>query len=47
MQAIIMAGGRGERLMPLTKTLPKPMVPILDKPILYYSVMKLKRSRNN
>lgn len=42
MQAIIMAGGRGERLMPLTKTLPKPMVPILDKPILYYSIMKLR-----
>ncbi len=44
MQAIIMAGGRGERLMPLTKTLPKPMVPILDKPILYYSIMKLKET---
>lgn len=39
-----MAGGRGSRLMPLTKDLPKPLVPILDKPILHYTVEKLKES---
>lgn len=44
MQAIIMAGGRGSRLMPLTKDLPKPLVPILDKPILHYTIEKLKES---
>lgn len=42
MQAIIMAGGRGSRLMPLTKDLPKPLVPILDKPILHYTIERLK-----
>ena len=44
MQAIIMAGGRGTRLMPLTKDMPKPMVPIIDKPILYYTINKLKEA---
>lgn len=47
MQAIIMAGGRGERLLPLTKKIPKPMVPILDKPILYYLISKLKEFNIN
>lgn len=44
MQAIIMAGGRGTRLMPLTKDMPKPMVPIIDKPILHYTINKLKEA---
>ena len=44
MQAIIMAGGRGTRLMPLTKDTPKPMVPIIDKPILEYSIDKLRET---
>ena len=34
MQAIIMAGGAGSRLRPLTNNLPKPMVPIINKPVL-------------
>ncbi len=40
MKAIIMAGGRGSRLMPLTSDMPKPLMPILNKPILYY-ILKL------
>jgi len=31
---VIMAGGRGERLDPFTKILPKPLIPIGDKPII-------------
>lgn len=31
---IIMAGGKGKRLMPLTKEIPKPMIKISDKPII-------------
>lgn len=31
---VIMAGGKGERLEPFTKVLPKPLIPIGDKPIL-------------
>lgn len=33
-QVVIMAGGLGTRLLPLTKNVPKPMVPIGDRPIL-------------
>jgi NDP-sugar pyrophosphorylase family protein len=38
LQAIILAGGKGERLRPFTDDRPKPMVPILEKPILEYQV---------
>ncbi|SFF97039.1 nucleotidyltransferase [Desulfotomaculum arcticum] len=36
MKAIIMAGGEGSRLRPLTCGLPKPMVPIMNRPIMTY-----------
>lgn len=36
MKAVIMAGGEGKRLRPLTCTLPKPMARILGKPIIEY-----------
>lgn len=42
MQAIIVAGGRGERLRPLTDTLPKPMLPVAGKPILEHTVQLLR-----
>jgi len=38
LQAIILAGGKGERPRPLTDDRPKPMVPILGLPILEYQV---------
>ena len=38
MFAIILAGGKGERLRPLTGDRPKVMVPLLDKPILEYQI---------
>ena len=34
MQAVILAGGKGRRLRPYTTILPKPMMPIGEKPIL-------------
>lgn len=43
MQAVIMAGGFGTRLRPLTNDLPKPMVPIIDKPIIKYIINNLKK----
>ncbi|MEE8550328.1 MAG: nucleotidyltransferase family protein [Gemmatimonadota bacterium] len=43
MYALIVAGGEGERLRPLTADRPKPMVPIVDKPILQYQVEWLRR----
>jgi dTDP-glucose pyrophosphorylase len=36
--AIIMAGGRGERLMPLTTTRPKPMLEVNGKPIIEHNI---------
>ena len=42
MYALILAGGKGERLRPLTDTLPKPMVPVCGKPILEHQVEWLK-----
>lgn len=42
MKAIIMAGGEGRRLRPLTCSIPKPMMPILDKPVMEYAVELLK-----
>jgi dTDP-glucose pyrophosphorylase len=39
----IMAGGRGERLMPLTKDTPKPMLPVGDKPMMEHTVNHLKK----
>ena len=44
MKAVILAGGRGTRLMPLTKHLPKPLVPIVDKPVMWYILRLLKRA---
>ncbi|MFC4078318.1 sugar phosphate nucleotidyltransferase [Salinithrix halophila] len=43
MKAVIMAGGKGTRLRPLTSRLPKPMVPLLDKPCMEYIIELLKR----
>ncbi|REG87223.1 nucleotidyltransferase family protein [Winogradskyella sediminis] len=38
---VIMAGGKGERLMPLTKNTPKPLLKIGHKPIIEYSTDRL------
>ncbi|MBI5396560.1 MAG: NTP transferase domain-containing protein [Verrucomicrobia bacterium] len=43
MQAVILAGGRGERLRPLTDNIPKPMVPIRGRPYLAHQLDELKR----
>lgn len=43
MRAVIMAGGSGTRLRPLTCDLPKPMVPVLNRPIAEHIVNLLKR----
>lgn len=44
MQAVIMAGGKGTRLASIVKDIPKPMFPILGKPILDYQIDSLKKS---
>lgn len=47
MRAVLMAGGSGTRLRPLTCDLPKPMVPILNRPIAEHIVNLLKRYQIN
>ncbi len=42
MQAIIMAGGEGERLRPLTCDMPKPMAPVMGRPVMEYALALLK-----
>lgn len=41
-EAVLMAGGRGERLRPLTDSLPKPLLPVAGKPIIDYNVEALE-----
>lgn len=43
MKALILAAGLGTRLRPLTNTTPKPLLPIGDKPLLYYHLDQLLR----
>ena len=42
MQAVILAGGKGTRLQPYTNSIPKPLVPIGDYPILEVILRQLK-----
>jgi len=42
-KAIVLAGGLGKRLRPLTDTTPKPMIPIAGKPVLLWQMEWLKR----
>lgn len=46
-KAVIMSGGQGSRLRPLTCHIPKPMVPILNKPVMEYTVELLKNHNIN
>lgn len=41
MKAMILAAGKGTRLQPLTHELPKPMIPLLGKPVMEYLVEQL------
>ncbi|UNC93424.1 sugar phosphate nucleotidyltransferase [Candidatus Contubernalis alkaliaceticus] len=43
MKAVIMAGGKGSRLRPLTCNIPKPMMLVMNQPLMYYTVELLKK----
>lgn len=44
LSAILMAGGKGERLRPLTLTVPKPLLEIDGRPIIDYNIERLSRA---
>jgi dTDP-glucose pyrophosphorylase len=44
LQAVIMAGGFGQRLRPLTETMPKPMLPVGEKPVMELIINQLRDS---
>jgi NDP-sugar pyrophosphorylase family protein len=43
-QAVILAGGKGSRLRPITHELPKPMVPFRGKPLLAHVIEMLRKN---
>ncbi len=43
MKAVVMAGGEGSRLRPLTSSLPKPLAPVANKPVMHHIVDLLRR----
>lgn len=43
-QAVVMVGGKGTRLLPLTETRPKIILPVVDRPCLWYLLRSLSRA---
>ena len=42
MKAVILAAGKGTRIRPLTETVPKPMIPIINKPVMEFLIELLR-----
>ncbi len=46
-KAVLMAGGKGSRIRPLTLSRPKPLIPVANRPMIEYVVEKIKKSGCN
>lgn len=44
MRALVMAGGRGSRILPLTSDTPKPMLPVGDRPLMEQMIQRLRKA---
>ncbi len=42
MKAVVMAGGFGTRIQPLTNSIPKPMLPIMNRPMMEHTILNLR-----
>ncbi|RYG36988.1 glucose-1-phosphate thymidylyltransferase, partial [bacterium] len=42
MKAVILAAGKGSRLYPVTHVIPKPLLPLANRPTLFYAFDRLK-----
>ncbi len=42
MKAVVMAGGFGTRIQPLTNSIPKPMLPVVNRPMMEHIIVKLR-----
>ena len=47
MKVFILAAGYGKRLRPLTEKLPKPLIKINNKPLIYWNLKKIKKAGFN
>ena len=45
MEAVILSGGQGTRVRPLTYIVPKPMIPIVERPLISYIFKLLKKHK--
>ena len=45
MKAVVMAGGEGTRLRPMTASMPKPLLPVVNRPIMEHVLRLLRRHR--
>lgn len=45
MKAIVLAAGYGTRLRPLSDSFPKPLMPVIGRPLLWHTIMKLKKCK--